>query len=233
MKKNIPNNYLLFISIAMLIIDFIFIFILNTFSRIVYVIFFYHVSSAWLAYLTYTISLICHIIFFRSNNIKWSRLGKNSIIIGVFFTAVALITGSLWFNATSGAYNNIYWNWGDARQTTTLILFFSFLSYLIFYSMIEDKDKKAKISAILGIAMFAMVPISYLSAIFLNTLHPLITPLPGESGHIYWDPFKLFTLFYTLIAVSIFFVFVLRELVKLDEEKEKLDELIQRRMEDE
>ena len=163
---------------------------------------------------------------------NWSNLGKNSIIVGVFFVAFTLITGSLWYNATSGSYNNIYWQWSDARQTTTLILFFSYVAYLIFRNFIEEREKKAKLSAILGIVFFPTVPLSYLSAILFTSLHPLINPIPGEPGNIYWDSIKLFILFFNLIGMTLLFIYLIRELKELDIAKEKLQEILYIKMEE-
>jgi heme exporter protein C len=163
---------------------------------------------------------------------SWSYLGKNSIIIGVFFVAFTLITGSIWFNATSGAYNNVYWQWSDPRQTTTLILFLSYIAYLIYRNFIEEREKKAKLSAILGIVFFPTVPLSYLSAIIFTSLHPLINPNPGEPGNIYWDSIKLFSLFLNLFAITLLFIYLVRELKELDIAKQMLQELLQKKMEE-
>jgi len=251
MTKNIiqilKTHYLLFISLGMLLFNFFLIIGLTSsnliiwleppdppdpdyFDRIVYIIFFYHVAGAWLSYFSFGISLICHVLYLKYKKIIWSRLGKNSIIVGVVFCAFTLITGSLWYNSTSGNYNNVYWQWSDARQTMTLILFLSYVSYLIFGSMIEDKEKKAKLTAALGIALFPTVPLSYISALVFTTLHPLINPSSGQTGHIYWDPIKLFILFFNLIAMTILFIYIVKELVSLDKAKLKLDEIIQKRL---
>ncbi|MFX0049131.1 MAG: cytochrome c biogenesis protein CcsA [Candidatus Hermodarchaeota archaeon] len=231
-RKFKKNHYILIVSLLLLIINLFFIFALTSFSRIVYVIFFYHVSAAWLSYFSFGVSLISHILYLKQKKMNWSNLGKNSIIVGVFFVAFTLITGSLWFNATSGAYNNIYWQWSDPRQTTTLILFLSYVAYLIFRNFIEEKEKKAKLSAILGIVFFPTVPLSYLSAIIFTSLHPLINPNPGEPGNIYWDPIKLFSLFFNLIAITLFFIYLVRELKELDIAKQNLQELLQIKMEE-
>jgi heme exporter protein C len=161
---------------------------------------------------------------------SWSYLGKNSIIIGVFFVAFTLITGSIWFNATSGAYNNVYWQWSDPRQTTTLILFLSYIAYLIYRNFIEEREKKAKLSAILGIVFFPTVPLSYLSAIIFTSLHPLINP--GDPGDIYWDSIKMLSLFFNLIAITLLFIYLVRELNELDLAKQMLQELLQKKMEE-
>ena len=239
---NIPKlfktNFLLILSLAMLMINLFLIVILTSFNlivwgspnRLVYIIFFYHVSGAWLAYLSFGISLLFHILYLKKREINWNRLGTNSIIVGIFFTAFTLITGSFWYNATSGDYNNVYWQWSDARQTMTLILLLSYLAFLIFRSMIEDKEKKAKLSSVLGIALFPTVPLSYFSAIIFTSLHPLINPTPGETGNIYWDPVKIFMLLFNLIAITILFFYVIHKLGEVDKEKERLEEIIQKRL---
>jgi heme exporter protein C len=236
--KLFKTNFLLILSLAMLVINLGLILVLTSFNlivwgepnRVVYIIFFYHVSGAWLAYLSFGISLLFHVFYLKKREINWNRLGTNSIIVGVFFTAFALITGSLWYNATSGDYNNIYWQWSDARQTMTLVLLLSYLAFLIFRSMIEDKEKKAKLSSLLGIALFPTVPLSYFSAVIFTSLHPLINPTPGESGNIYWDPVKIFMLFFNLIAITILFFYVIQRLGELDKSKATLEEIIQKRL---
>lgn len=229
----IKKNWLLTISTSMLIVNLFLIFGFATFSRVVYIIFFYHVSSAWLSYFSFSISLICHIIYLKQEKIVWSRIGKSSVIVGVFFAGFTLITGSLWFNATSGGYQNIFWQWSDARQTSTLVLFLSYLSYLIFGNLVEERDRIAKLTAIFGIVVFPTVLFSYLSAIIFNTLHPLITPTPGQPGHIYWDPIKLFILFFNLISMTILFSYLVQEFIELEKKKEELKKIIHKRLREE
>lgn len=229
-QELIKSKYLLYISIILLLINLLLIFGLASFTRIVYAIFFYHVSSAWLSYLSFGISVIFHILYLKTKKVKWSYLGKNSIIVGVFFVGFTLITGSLWFNATSGGYNNIYWQWSDPRQTTTLVLFLVYLAYLLFGNLIDEREKRYKLMAVYGIVIFPTIPLSYLSAILFNSLHPLITPNPGQSGHIYWDLIKIIVLVLNLIALTIFYIYLVQKFVELDENKEKLNRIIQEKL---
>ena len=244
LPKFMRTNLLLYISITMLLIN-LFLIIGLTVSnlivwettgdpnRLVYMIFFYHVSGAWLGYFSFGVSLLSHGLYLKNNKILFSRIGKNSIIVGVFFTAFALITGSLWYNATVAGYGSRpedYWQWSDGRQTMTFVLLISYIAFLIFRSMIEDKEKKARLSAALGIVLFPTVPLSYFSAIIFETLHVLISPVPEATGNIYWEPLKMFMLLFNLIAMTIFFVYIVKKLVDLDLEKEKLEILIQKRL---
>ena len=237
-SRLLKSNFMLILSLSMLIFNLLLIVILTSLNlivwgspnRIVYIIFFYHVSGAWLAYLSFGLSLLFHILYLKKKEINFNRLGTNSIIVGVFFTTFTLITGSLWYNATSGDYNNIFWQWSDGRQTMTLVLLLCYLAYLIFRNMIEDKEKRAKLSSILGIILFPTIPLSYFSAIIFTSLHPLINPTPGEPGNIYWDPVKLFMLIFNLIGITILFIYAVQKLGELDKAKEKLDRIIQKRL---
>jgi len=243
MALNVPKllktNLLLVISIAMLVINLLLIVILTSFNllvwkdnRIVYIIFFYHVSGAWLAYFSFGVSLLSHIQYLRNKKIIFSRIGKNSIIVGVFFTAFTLITGSLWYNATSASYGSKpedYWQWSDPRQTMTFVLLMSYIAFLIFRSLIEDKEQKTKLSAALGIALFPTVPLSYFSAIIFESFH-VLSIKPADPGTIYWNPLKIFILLFNLIGMTIFFVYIVKQLVDLDKKREKLDILIQKRL---
>lgn len=225
------KKVLLLLSIILLIVSAIIIqlnmFIVDSTFRPVYNIFFYHVSSAWIAYVTFTVNLICSIMYLKTKNLKWDYYAQSSVIIGVVFAAVALVTGSLWFNSTSGNYQNVYWNW-DPRQTMTLVLFFAYMSYLIFRNMIDNKDLKSKLSAVLGLVLFPTVPLSYLAAIIFASLHPVIEPTPSN---IYWDPFKLFTLFFTVFTFTIFFISTLKTLVDLSKRKDELDKILHNQLE--
>lgn len=236
--KVLKPKLMLILSLLILLVNLLLIILLTSFNlivwgnpnRIVYIIFFYHVSGAWLSYLSLGISFIFHILYLKNRNIAWNRMGTNSTIVGVAFTAFTLISGSLWYNATSGDYNNIFWQWSDARQTMTLVLFLSYTAYLIFRSMIEEREKKAKLSSVLGIILFPTIPLSYFSAIIFTSLHPLINPTPGESGNIYWDSVKLFMLFFNLIGITFLYFYMVHSLNRLDKTKEKLEELIQKRL---
>ena len=221
------KQYLLIISLIMLLVNALLIFFMVSFDRIIYIIFFYHVPSAWLSYFSFGVSLICHILYLKKKEIKWSLNGKNSVIIGLIFSAFTLISGSLWFNATSGNYNSIYWQWSDYRQTMTLVLFFSFLSLLVFSNMTDERVEKARMTALLGIVLFPMVPLSYFSAIIFSSLHPLITPDPSQSGHIYWDSLKIICLLINLIAITLFYFYSIQQLLEIDMAKEQLERILE------
>ena len=92
--------------------------------------------------------------------------GKVFAEIGVIFTVFTLITGSIWGRPTWG----VWWTW-DARLTTTLILALLYGSYLMLWNLIDQKNVKSKICAVLGVIIAIDVPIVYKSVSWWRTLH--------------------------------------------------------------
>jgi heme exporter protein C len=226
----LKKHALLLASVAILGINSAFIFTVGTFARSVYEIFYYHVASAWLCYFAFGMSVLFNFILLKTNKTEYYYRAKNSVVVGVIFCGITIVAGSLWFNATSAGYTGVYWDWSDPRETTTLVLFFAYFAYLLFTGMFKDADKKARLSAVLGILLFPMVPLSYLSMFLFNTLHPLINPNPGQPGNIYYNWVKLTLLMINLVAITLLYFYVVQQLSELDKMKLRLEEITKNRM---
>lgn len=86
---------------------------------------------------------------------------------GAAFTALALITGSLWGKPMWGAW----WAWGDARLMSVLILFLFYVGYMALRASIDDETKAARAAAVLGLVGLVNLPIVKFSVDWWNTLH--------------------------------------------------------------
>ncbi len=80
-------------------------------------------------------------------------------LIGAGFTALGLITGSIWGYPTWGTW----WEWGDARLVSVLVLFFIYLGYIAIWQAMETPQKAARAAAILCLAGAINVPIIHFS----------------------------------------------------------------------
>jgi heme exporter protein C len=117
------------------------------------------------------------------------------------FTTVVLTTGPLWGKPIWGAY----WTW-DARLTLTLFLWFIYVAYLVLRGALEDREIRARYSAVLGILGALLIPFIHLSVYLFRTLHPqpiLMKPsapsLPGEMLTTLLLAFAAFTLLYVAL----------------------------------
>ena len=97
---------------------------------------------------------------------------------GAAFTALALVTGSLWGQPMWGTW----WVW-DARLTSVLVLFLFYLGYIALRASIDDEQKAGRAAAVLGLVGLINLPIVKFSVDWWNTLHqPASFLTPGSSG---------------------------------------------------
>jgi heme exporter protein C len=179
----------------------------------VYRIFYFHVPSAWVSYLAFGVTLLGSVMFLLRKNYKWDMTAEASSRLGITFCGVALLGGSIWAKMTWGSY----WNW-DPRETTTLILLVTYATYLSFRMAIEDREKKATLSAVLGVLGFIAVPLSYAS-VELVTLHPG-GGAPLSQLHLNFP--MVFTLLFSLGSVTAIYFLLLRLTLDLMQMKERL-----------
>jgi heme exporter protein C len=149
--------------------------------RIMYV----HVPAAWMA-------MGCYSFIFAASvaSIIWKHpladmAAKSAAPIGATFTAICLITGSLWGRPTWGSY----WEW-DARLTSVLILFFIYLGYMALWSQMEDRGKAARAAAILAIVGFVNVPIIKFSVEWWSSIHQKASVSKLAKSSIHADMLK-------------------------------------------
>jgi heme exporter protein C len=142
-------------------------------------IFYYHVPSAWTAFLLFLINFVASIVYLIRRNPKADILALVSAEVGVVFCTVVLVTGPIWARPVWG----IWWAPGDIRLTTTLVLWLIYVSYLILrrYSM---SGQTPVIAAVLAVFGALDVPLVYFSIWFFRTQHP--SPVIGGGGSL--DP---------------------------------------------
>ena len=130
--------------------------------RIMYI----HVPAAWLSMLVYSSMSFAALIF-----IVWKHTLAGLYIraiapVGATFTALCLITGSIWGYPTWGTW----WVW-DARLTSVLILFFLYLGVVALSDAFENRDKSLTAAAWLCLIGIVNMPIIKFSVDWWNTLH--------------------------------------------------------------
>ena len=132
------------------------------FVRIMYI----HVPSAWLGLSIYVTMALCSLIFFCWKIPVFSLFARSLSVIGMLFTTICIITGSIWGKNTWG----VWWVW-DARLTSMAILLLLYIGYHIIWKSIDDFNRASKISAIINMIGVINIPIIKFSVELLNTLH--------------------------------------------------------------
>ncbi len=166
--------------------------------RIMYV----HVPSAWMALMIYSVMAGASFVALVWRHPVAELVAKAAAPIGAAFTAVCLITGSLWGQPMWGTW----WVW-DARLTSVLVLEFLYLGYIALVNAFDDPTRGARAGAVLALVGFVNVPIIKFSVDWWNTLHQpaSVTRLGGPTI----DPAMLTPLLLMGVGFTAFFVTVL------------------------
>ena len=129
-------------------------------------IMFIHVPAAWISTLAY-----CVMTASALGTLVWRHplaeaAQKAAAPLGAAFTFICLVTGSLWGKPMWGTY----WVW-DARLTSMLVLFITYLGLLALWHTIEEPGRAARAASVLTLVGFVNIPIVKFSVDWWNTLH--------------------------------------------------------------
>lgn len=166
---------------------------------------FVHVPDAWLSYLAYGGTGLFGLLYLLRRERRWDRLALASAEIGLLFTIATIVGGMLWAKPTWGAY----WVW-DARLTTTALSIVVYGGYLLIRSLIDDPERRARISAVIGIVGTLYVPINYMAVEWWRGVHQ--TQTLKLLGKIQWDaaPVYLGALMLSTFAFTLLYFYLLR-----------------------
>jgi heme exporter protein C len=139
-------------------------------------IFYYHVPSAWTAFLLFFANFAASIVYLFKRSRWWDSLALACAEVGVVFCTVVLISGPLWAKPVWG----IWWTW-DARLTTTLVLWLIYVSYLLMRRFSES-GQTPTLAAALAVFGFLDVPIVYMSIRWWRTQHPQPVIAGGQGS---------------------------------------------------
>lgn len=180
----------------------------------VYRIIFYHVSSAWTAFLLFTINFVASVAYLIRRNPKADAIAAVTAEVGVVFCTIVLVTGPLWARPVWG----IWWTW-DMRLTSTLVLWLIYVSYL-FLRRFSNSSQTPVLAAALSIFGALDVPLVYFSIWFFRTQHP--QPVIGGGGSM--DPAMLHVLLINWAAFLCFAGLVTWSRYRLEIVRRQLDE---------
>ena len=172
-------------------------------------VFYFHIPLAWVSFLAFFVVLVGSIFYLWKKSIKWDAIAYAAAEIGVVCTTLVLTTGSIW---ARGIWE-IWWTW-EPRLTTTLILWFIYLAYLMIRGYAPTPVLKARYSSVIGIVGFIDVPIVYFAASWWRGLHP--QPVVGptsEPGSL--DPSMYMVLMFSMVTLTVLFALLLRERVSM------------------
>ena len=177
-------------------------------------IFYYHVPSAWTAFLLFLVNFVASIVYLVNRSDKADILALVTAEVGVVFCTVVLVTGPIWARPVWG----IWWTW-DLRLTLTLVLWLIYVSYLVLRRF-SSGSQTPLMAAVLAVFGALDVPLVYFSIWYFRTQHP--SPVIGRGGSL--DPRMARVLLINWAAFLCFALLVCWSRYRLERMKREVEE---------
>lgn len=182
-------------------------------------IFYFHVPMAWAALLSIIVVAIGGAGYLLTGKEKWDSLAFAAAENGILFGGLTLVTGSIWAKPIWG----VWWTW-DAKLTTTLILWFILVGYMMVRSYAPSGSQGRRFASIVGVIGSVDAPIVYFASQWWRTAHPelLVGPV-AEPGRLEGSMFV--TLMVSVVAFTALFAYLVSERYALKQAEKELDRL--------
>jgi len=179
-------------------------------------IFYYHVPSAWMAFLCFFINAIASIWYLAKRSQTADAIAVSAAEVGVVFCTIVLLTGPIWARPVWG----IWWTW-DARLTSTLVLWLIYIAYLILRRF-STSGRAPVLAATLAVFGFFDVPFVYLSIRIFRTQHPQPVIAGGEGSGL--DPTMAKAFLWNMIAFTFYGLLVMWMRYRLELAERSIEE---------
>ena len=163
----------------------------------IYRIIFFHVPAAIVGMIGFFAALICSVWYLAAGDFRADSLAASIVEVSVVFSAVNLVTGSIWARVIWG----IWWTW-DYRLTSQLVCVLIFGGYLMMRRAIDEPTQRARLSAALTIFGCVNVVIVWKSIEWFRNNHPGPV-LSIRTGGGTMDPAMEHTLWMNFLALFI------------------------------
>ena len=171
-------------------------------------ILFIHVPAAILAEGVYGLIAIASLFSLVWRHPLADVAARAAAPLGALFTALGLVTGSLWGRPMWGTY----WVW-DARLTSFLLLLFLYLGYMALWNAIEDETRAARAAAILALIGAVNLPIIVYSVEWWNTLHQGESIISGKLAPVFLWPLLVMLAGYGLLFATLWMIRIRTEIL--------------------
>jgi heme exporter protein C len=162
-------------------------------------IFYFHVPSAWTAFLAFFVVCGASVAYLLNGKEHWDLVARASAEVGMVFCTLVLLTGPIWARPIWGTW----WTW-DPRLTMTMVLWTIYASYLLLRSYgAEEQEQISRYAAVLGIVGAIDIPLIVVSVRLWRGIHPAVMMSRDPQGGLR-DPM----MGVTLMAAGVTFVLV-------------------------
>jgi len=155
-----------------------------------------HVPMAVLMYVSYLLCAVASVGVLMKRTPWWDVMAYSAAEVGTVLGGLVLVTGSIWGRPVW----NTWWEWGDVRLMTTLVLFLLFAGYLALRRTTADPRRQARRAAVVALVAVLDIPLVNRSVAWWEnrTLHQQST-----LEELKIEDLTLFTLMFGFLAFGL------------------------------
>ena len=168
-----------------------------------------HVSVAWISFLAVALTALFGCLFLWSGRRVFDVWAVANAELALVFAALTLVGGMTYSRPTL----NTWWTW-DAKLTLTALMFALLVGYFIVRGLLDDPERRGRVSAVVSIIVLASLPFNYLAAEWFRTLHPAKSLALDGSG-VTMDGSMVQVLLVNVAAAAVLYVYFMLERVRL------------------
>lgn len=168
-----------------------------------------HVSVAWISFLAVALTALFGCLFLWSGKRVFDVWAVANAELALVFAALTLVGGMTYSRPTL----NTWWTW-DAKLTLTALMFALLVGYFIVRGLLDDPERRGRVSAVVSIIVLASLPFNYLAAEWFRTLHPAKSLSVDGSG-VTMDGSMLQVLLVNVAAAALLYGYFMLERVRL------------------
>ena len=180
-------------------------------------IFYFHVPLGWIGMVSIIVVAVASILHLITGRQKWDDLSYSTAELGVIYASLILVTGAIWGKPVWG----VWWTW-DPKLTTTLVLWFIFVGYLMVRAYGPAGGQGKRFASVIALIGAIDAPIIYKATDWWRSAHP-DNNIPSDL-----DSRMLLTLLVSVVTFTIIYLYLLMERYSLRKSESDLDELHQR-----
>ena len=180
-------------------------------------IFYFHVPLGWIGMVSIIVVAVASILHLTTGRQKWDDLAYSTAELGVIYASLVLVTGAIWGKPVWG----VWWTW-DPKLTTTLVLWFIFVGYLMVRAYGPAGGQGKRFASVIALIGAIDAPIIYKATDWWRSAHP-DNNIPSDL-----DGRMLLTLLVSVVTFTVIYLFMLMERYSLRKSESDLDELHRR-----
>lgn len=183
-------------------------------------VFYFHVAAGWVGALAFVVATVSGAMYLARKERRWDNMALASVEIGVVFTFINIVSGSIWARPIW----NTWWTW-DWRLVTASVMELIYIAYLLLRQGVDDPDRRARFGAVYSIVFFFSVPLTFLSIRIFRTIHPVVIGSndPSAQGTFDMSPKMRVAFFFSLFTFTFVYITLLWHRLRLQRLVEKVD----------